>query len=394
MTVQSFKSRAFLSEHMKSVLDFYEPAVVDPSGGFRQNYRRDGTPFDDANKHLVSSCRMVFNYCLADRLFGGDRYRELWQLGARYVREAHWQPERGGYTWTLSPDSRDDTNHCYGLAFVVLMYSMLVERGDEQARSDLDAAWSIMEERFWQSGAGLYADEASPDWSTLSDYRGQNANMHACEAAIFAFEATRDSRFIERASALATTIAKQQADKSDGLVWEHFKTDLSLDWDYNRDDPANLYRPWGFQPGHQTEWTKLLLMLNRHAPEQWLVERAESLFREALTVAWDEDRGGIYYGFAPDRSICDDQKYFWVQAETMAAAAMLGAETGNDEYWRWYERIWAYCWEHFVDHEFGAWHRVLDADNLRLDDIKSAAGAKCDYHNISACATALECVSG
>ncbi len=392
MTAETFKSSTFLRDHMQSVLEFYAPSVVDPEGGFRQNYRRDGTPFDAAKKHLVSSCRMVFNYCLADRLFGSDRYRELWQYGARFVRAAHWQPERGGYAWTIDGESTDETNHCYGLAFVVLMNAMLVERGDPEARSDLDTAWSIMEERFWQADAGLYADEASADWSALSGYRGQNANMHACEAAIFAFDATGDERYIARASELATTIAQRQADKSGGLVWEHFKTDLSLDWDYNRDDPANLYRPWGFQPGHQTEWSKLLLMLNRHAPADWLVERAGFLFQKAMDVAWDEARGGIYYGFAPDLDICDDQKYFWVQAETMAAAAMLAAETGDDVYWQWYERIWTYCWQHFVDHEFGAWHRVLDADNRRLDDIKSAAGAKCDYHNLSACATALECV--
>jgi len=27
---------------------------------------------------------------------------------------------------------------------------------------------------------------------------------------------------------------------------------------------ANLFRPWGYQPGHFTEWAKLLLQLERH----------------------------------------------------------------------------------------------------------------------------------
>lgn len=35
---------------------------------------------------------------------------------------------------------------------------------------------------------------------------------------------------------------------------------------------------------------------------------------------------------------------------------------------------------------------VLDADSVTLDDIMSAAGAKCDCHNVSACTAALECV--
>ena len=58
---------------------------------------------------------------------------------------------------------------------------------------------------------------------------------------------------------------------------------------------------------------------------------------------------------APDGSICDDGKYHWVQAESLAAAAVLAVRTGDPRYWQWYDRIWAYCWTHFVDHEHGAW---------------------------------------
>lgn len=377
---------------MLDTLRFYDANVVDPAGGFRQNFYDDGTSFDDDRKHLVSSCRLVFNYCLAERLFGDERFVELRQRGVDFLRSAHWQPHRRGYVWTMSSAGNDETNHCYGLAFVVLAFSAVLARGDRSARTDLETAWSIMDERFWQTDVSLYADECSPDWQTTSDYRGQNANMHACEAALYAFEATGDDRYLERAWQLADTIAVRQAAKADGLIWEHFKPDLSLDWDYNRNDPANLYRPWGFQPGHQTEWSKLLLLLHRHRPESWMQTRAVELFDAAVPLAWDDENGGLYYGFAPDGSICDSDKYFWVQAETMAAAALLGAATGRDFYWDWYERIWGYCWQHFVDHEHGAWYRVLSADNTQLSNQKSVAGAKCDYHNLSACATALECL--
>ena len=389
---EDFRSREFLLRHIRDTLDFYDDGVIDPNGGFRQNYLDDGTTFDAARKHLVSSCRMTFNYCTAERLFGESRYRDLWQRGVTFIRDRHRRPEQGGYTWTFSADRRDDTNHCYGLAFVLLMYAAVHRQGDSAAAGDLRTTWEIMERHFWLPDAGLYADEAASDWSRISDYRGQNANMHACEAAIFAYEATANRRFLDRAVQLAHTIAVEQADKGDGLVWEHFRPDLSLDWDYNRDDPANLYRPWGFQPGHQTEWSKLLLLLHRHAPENWMLERAQTLFDRALTTAWDTDNGGIFYGFAPDGSICDSNKYFWVQAESFAAAALLARATEDDRYWNWYERIWDYCWHHFVDHQHGAWYRVLTADNRKLSSEKSVAGAKCDYHNIGACVTALECV--
>ena len=43
----------------------------------------------------------------------------------------------------------------------------------------------------------------------------------------------------------------------------------------------------------------------------WMVERATELFDQALEVCWDEQNGGIFYGFAPDGTICDSDKYFW-----------------------------------------------------------------------------------
>ncbi|MEO5934666.1 MAG: AGE family epimerase/isomerase, partial [Duganella sp.] len=53
-------------------------------------------------------------------------------------------------------------------------------------------------------------------------------------------------------------------------------------------------------------------------------------------------------------------------------------------YWSWYDQIWAYSWEHFVDHKYGAWYRILGADNSKLTDEKSPAG-KVDYHTMGAC---------
>ena len=109
-----------------------------------------------------------------------------------------------------------------------------------------------------------------------------------------------------------------------------------------------------------------------------------ALFDAALDKGWDAAHGGIVYGMAPDGSICDDGKYHWVQAESMAAAAVLAVRTGEPRYWDWYDRIWAYCWQHFVDHQHGAWLRILDGRNRNHTREKSNAG-KVDYHNMGAC---------
>jgi mannose/cellobiose epimerase-like protein (N-acyl-D-glucosamine 2-epimerase family) len=389
-----FHSRATLLQHIRHTRQFYDPRCTDPSGGFYHFYKDDGTIYDARTRHLVSSTRFVFNFSMAWRQFQEPADRDRVLHGLRFLREAHRNPETGGYAWTLDWNDgakkvTDDTNHCYGLAFVLLAYAHAIMAGVDEARAWLDETYDLMEHRFWEPAHGLYADEASGDWSTLYPYRGQNANMHTCEAMLAAFEATGDTKFLWRAETLAHNITVRQAALYGNLVWEHYNSDWSVDPDYNRDDKTNIFRPWGYQPGHLTEWAKLLLIMERHkdrmaGPSDWLLPRAKELFDAALTKAWDAQHGGIYYGFGPDDEICDADKYFWVQAESLATAALLGARTGEQSYWTWYDRIWAYSWEHFVDHQHGAWYRILGPANEKLTDEKSPAG-KVDYHTMGAC---------
>ena len=168
------------------------------------------------------------------------------------------------------------------------------------------------------------------------------------------------------------------------MIWEHYDSDWQIDWLYNKDKPDDLFRPWGFQIGHLTEWAKLLIILERYANEDWLLIRAQELFDVAVNKGWNTNSGGLVYGIDPDGNVCDGDKYFWVQAESIAAAALLAKRTGNTSYWGWYNRIWEYSWNHMVDHEYGAWFRILDSDNNKYDNLKSPVG-KTDYHTMGAC---------
>ncbi|MDF2178612.1 AGE family epimerase/isomerase [Aliiglaciecola sp. CAU 1673] len=381
----NFYAQDFLLNHCQSILDFYTPRVVDNSGGYHQNYLDDGSLFDTHFKQLVSSTRIIVNYALASLLFDREDYRDIARHGLDYLHKVHYQADSQTYAWTLdNHQPLDMTQQAYGYAFVLLAQAAALKAGLLQDAKPLAETYQLLEQRFWQAEHGLYADEISSD-GVLSPYRGQNANMHLCEAMLAAFEACGEQKYLQRAAQLAENIAVRQADLTDGLVWEHFKTDFSPDWDYNRDDPKNLYRPWGFQPGHQTEWAKLLLILNRHRPQGWLVERAAALFERAYKTAWDQEFSGLIYGFDPQGNWCDEDKYFWVQAESFAASAMLHQATGEQKYQQQYQALWQYSWEHMVDHEYGAWYRVLKRNNEKYSDQKSAAGAKCDYHTLGAC---------
>lgn len=380
----NFFDKDFLQDHCQSILDFYNPRVVDPSGGFFHNFYDDGELFEPRFKHLVSSCRIVINYCRAYQVFDEPEYLQKAQHGLAYIELSHKDETKQNYAWTLRDHkSADTTQHAYGYAFLLLTFCWAKKVGIGENES-IEHIFNLLEARFWQPQFGLYADEITPD-GILSDYRGQNANMHLCEALICAYEATDDTQYLQRAFVLAENITVRQAGLTDGLIWEHYTKDFQPDWQYNIDDPKNLYRPWGFQGGHQIEWSKLLLQLNRHQAQPWLVKRAVELFDLAYERSWDEQHGGLIYGFDSKNQWCDDDKYFWVQAEAIAAAALLYQATDKGDYLTKYHQLWAYCWQHFVDHKYGAWFRVLSCNNQKYSNEKSSVGAKCDYHNLGAC---------
>jgi mannose/cellobiose epimerase-like protein (N-acyl-D-glucosamine 2-epimerase family) len=382
-----FRSPSFLRQHIVWIMDFYANRATDPSGGMYHYFLDDGTVFDARTRHLVSATRFVISHAMLYKLTGEARYQAGVRHAVDFLRQAFRDPQSGGYAWMIDwhqgrATVLDSTRHCYGMAFVMLAYAHALKSGIEEARGWLAETFDLAEAHFWEPAAGLYADEAAADW-TLSPYRGQNANMHSCEAMISAYAASGEARYIERAETLARNITCRQAALANGLVWEHYHQDWSVDWDYNLNDRSNIFRPWGYQPGHHTEWAKLLLQLDSHAPADWHLPRAVELFKAGVDHSWDAEHGGLHYGFAPDYSVCDGDKYHWVQAESFAAAALLAIRTGEPGYWAWYEKIWAYCWEHFVDHQQGAWFRILDPANLNHTREKSPAG-KVDYHNIGA----------
>ena len=321
-----FRSPDFLRTHLRETMAFYDRTATDPSGGMYQFFLDDGTVTDARTRHLVSATRYVVTHAMLLRTTGDERYRTGMLHALQFLRTAFLDPTTGGYAWLIDWHEGqlrvlDATRHCYGMAFVMLAYARAFEAGVPEAREWLSQAFDTAEQHFWQPDVGLYADEASPDWQ-LTAYRGQNANMHACEAMISAYRATGERRYIERAEQLAQGICQRQAALSgrasapaaEGWVWEHFNADWSVDWDYNRHDRTNIFRPWGYQVGHQTEWAKLLLQLDALHPADWHLPCAERLFNDAMDKGWDAEHGGIYYGMAPDGSICDDGKYDWVQA--------------------------------------------------------------------------------
>ena len=156
-----------------------------------------------------------------------------------------------------------------------------------------------------------------------------------CEALLAAYKVSKDDKFLNRAVTVADAMTRRRTEATGGWIWEHYNQKWEIDWDFNKACSKHIFRPWGFQAGHQIEWAKLCILLYEQLPSQsWLLPTAMRLFDTTVPFAWDEANGGLVYSLSTDRTTCcDNDKYYWVQAEGIVTAALLGSVTGDTRYY-------------------------------------------------------------
>lgn len=382
--------REWLRDRLRSVLEFYHPAGVDRRhGGYlAQLDAETGDVYDADAKHLVASSRYVVNFSVGALIDGPSWCREAAARGVDFLQAAHHDPETGGYDWLLDgTEPVDRTRVCYGHAFVLLAYARATAAGIVGAEDALASTADLIEERFWEPAHSLCASEFDPAFEESDPYRGQNANMHTCEAMLAAHSATNERRYLDLSREIARTLTVDLAAEHDGWLWEHYTDDWEHDTSYNRDRPADLFRPWGYQPGHHVEWAKLLAVLDRRADVDWAIDRAEELFAVAIEHGWDDERGGYYYTFDRDGDPIVDDKYGWPVAEGIGAAAALYERTGEETYREWYRRHWEYA-ERTLVAPGGNWYERLSVDNVPYETDDGPA-VEPGYHPIGACFESL-----
>ena len=109
-----------------------------------------------------SDTRFVFNYAKAYQAEGKAEYLETTRHGLSYLRNRH-RRENGGYVWLLNKDKNlDETNHCYGFAFVMLAYATAYKAGVEEAKPWIQETFETMEKHFWDAVSLVYTKMRYP----------------------------------------------------------------------------------------------------------------------------------------------------------------------------------------------------------------------------------------
>ncbi|MCG1008816.1 AGE family epimerase/isomerase [Salinicoccus sp. ID82-1] len=381
----NFRDQAELKEQIFKILDFYYPACIDhDKGGYINGFLNDGTINDTTTKHLVATNRYIYIFSIGAILGGPDWCLESARHGIRFLKAHHMDHDNNGYFFELDGTAvNDDRKMAYGHAFTLLASAIAYEAGIEEAKSILDNVYEVLETYFWDPEHALYKDEWDAGWNTVSSYRGQNPNMHLCEAMLTAYEATGEQKYLDRAYTLAESVTQKLLERSGGMIWENYTPDWQPDFEFNKNNTKDEFRPYGFVPGHQLEWSKLLMWLDRHRSEPWMLETSEDLFHKGWELGYDPKHGGILFALSPEREVIDDDKNYWVMAEAISAASLLAAKTDRTFYWDVYDQLCQYSSEYLMDHEHGGWYKLLNRQNKPYSNVKTKP-PKTDYHPVAA----------
>ncbi|WP_445505636.1 AGE family epimerase/isomerase [Niallia sp. 03091] len=380
----SFSDPAWLKQQIEAILRFYYPRCIDTkNGGYYQCFLDDGTICDFQTKSLIGTARFIYIFSTGAMIGHASWCIPVIEHGLAFLQKYHLDKEYGGFFWLLNgKKASDPSKRTYGHAFALLAAAKAYQAGVKSAYPLLDFIYDVAETYFFEPKYQLYLDEFDRDWSNPSPYRGQNANMHMCEAMIAAYEATSEEKYLKKAYILAKNVTRLTS-QSSGMIWEHYDSTWTIDWSYNETNPSlKEFRPEGFIFGHSIEWSKLLLMLERHHSEQWMVTKSVELYNLAFKKGSDPLYGGIYYSLSIDGKILDADKHYWVMAESFGASALLAKKLQSPDYQHNYDTLFSYAWMHFVDKKHGGWFQLLNRENQKYSNIKSPVN-KTDYHPIA-----------
>lgn len=127
-------------------------------------------------------------------------------------------------------------------------------------------------------------------------------------------------------------------------------------------------------PGHALETAWFLLEEARYRNDPQLISDTLPIIDYSMELGWDDQFGGILYFVdidgKPPEQYEHDMKLWWVQLEALYANLLAYHLTGAERYWNWFEKLHAYCFDHFPDRENGEWFGYLHRDGTVASTVK------------------------
>ena len=328
----------------------------------------DGTPWKDRPRETWITCRMAHVYSIG-AILGHEGSEDLVDQALKGIKgELHDDVNGGWYPGITADGHVLPDKQCYAHAFVILAACSAVLINRPGARELLDEALDLYDKKFWNDEEGLSCDTWNTEFTVCDPYRGLNANMHTVEAFLAAADVTGSKLYRDRAGRIIDHVIAWAKDNG-WRIPEHFTGSWEADLDFNKDRPADQFKPYGATPGHGIEWARLISqwaasVFADSEGSQKYIDAARNLFGRAVKDAWNADGapGIVYTTDWEGRPVVHDRMH-WTLAEAINTSAVLYRVSGETFYADMYASFMEYLDEKVIDHVNGSWYHQLDQNN-------------------------------
>ena len=235
------------------------------------------------------------------------------------------------------PAVNGDSKVAYAHAFVFLAASSAVYAKIPRSEELFEIISQIVEKYFWDETNSKTFESYTASWEEFEKYRGVNAAMHTVEA-FLSVDSTVNVRpdlssvdWLGRAKKI-TQFVFDIASSNSYMIPEHFDENWKPIWDYNVDDKAHQFRPYGATVGHAMEWARLgvhLVFAYYKRSKQLTVEDLEilktcvGLYNVALQGWGVDGKDGFVYTTDFEGNPIVRDRMHWVLCEAIGASVAL-----------------------------------------------------------------------
>lgn len=395
------QTRALLERILtENIVPFWYPGTIDKEhGGYRLNHDAAGQWLGPADKALVTQARTTWFFSrLHDSRYGRPEHLEAARHGFRFLKSKMWDPEHGGFFWSVTDDGSrpvEDQKHLYGQGFGLYALAEYIRASkDPEAIALARELFALLEAKAHDDEHGGYLELFPRNWSrdpadqprvraTMGSDQPfgrklMNTHLHLMEPFTTYYEVTKDEQVRKRLVELVFVQSNAVVRKGLGACTDRHERDWS---------PLTGPRDERVSYGHDIENVWLLIEACNAAgiPNGPLTDLYRALFAYSLEYGWDAERGGFFY-MGPFRQPADLRaKSWWVQAEGMVSALYMYRLTGDEKYYAVFEKTLKWIADEQVDWEHGDWHAMLGGGPPQA----KAGPWKSPYHNGRA---VLECL--
>lgn len=376
-----------ITNHLTNdLIPFWKKLKDEEFGGFYGYVDYNGTIEKSYEKGCILNSRIIWFFSNAYLLLKDPSLLEYARHGYEFLKEHFCDKEFGGVYWSLNHDGtvKDSMKHTYNQVFAIYgLSSYYLASGVKEALSLAFEIFNTLETKCKDEYGYMEAftrefkvikNDALSENGVMAE-KTMNTLLHVAEGYTELYRASKNSAVKEKLEKILRLIAYK--------IYNREKKHQEVFFDKAYNSLIDLY-----SYGHdiETSWLidKTVKALDEDEYKELIYPITEEMCRQVYITAFD----GHSLANECDKGYIDENRIWWVQAETVLGFLNQYEKTGSPDYLIAAKKVWMFIKAHIIDTRpagTGEWFYCVNKSGNVEMPLPIAEPWKCPYHNGRMC---------